>query len=277
MEGDLKMFILDRRELLTRQQQKLATFVLENMREIPFLAVPVLARRAEVSEATVVRFSQRLGYDGFIGLKNAFVEHLHDRKQNFDPPPTGESTLEMVVGQEIANVHKCLEGNDLATFDAAATLIAGSEMVFCFGAGASSIVADYCAYLFNQVGMRAAPISPRYSTPLELLVTLKKGDHLCCFSFPPYSEVTISLLKAANSRNITSTAFCDRISAPISKWGDHALVAPSEGCMFTNSYTALMALVNALATEVGKKNGIRILEAVDQINESLNDSDTVNE
>ncbi len=265
---DLLKYILERRDRLTRQQQKLADFILENMAEIPFLPVPVLARRSDVSEATVVRFSQRLGFDGFSSLKAAFVAHLHARNQDAAVTSLGETTLEVVLGQEIANLQKCAADNEQASFIEVARSISNAEMVFCFGLGASSILAEYAAYLFGQIGLRASA-SNCHSAVMELLVILKPGDHLCCFSFPPYSAPTIDLIRAARERGITTTAFCDRYSAPAARVADRCLVAPSEGMMFTNSMTALLALFNALLTEVGKQRGTRTLEAVNFINKAL--------
>lgn len=266
---DLLKYILERRDRLTRQQQKLADFILENMAEIPFLPVPVLARRSDVSEATVVRFSQRLGFDGFSSLKAAFVAHLHARNQDASATPLGETTLEVVLGQEIANLQKCAADNEQAVFMEVARSISSAQMVFCFGLGASSILAEYAAYLFGQIGLRASALSNRHSAVMELLVTVKPGDHLCCFSFPPYSAPTIDLIRAARERGIATTAFSDRYSAPAARVADRCLVAPSEGMMFTNSLTALLALVNALVTEVGKQSGTRTLEAVNFINKVL--------
>lgn len=266
---DLLKYILEHRDLLTRQQQKLASFILENMNEIPFLPVPVLARKSDVSEATVVRFSQRLGFDGFSGLKAAFVAHLHSRNQDTSAQPSGETTLDVVLGQEIANLQKCAVDNEQSVFMEVARRISSGQMVFCFGMGASSILAEYATYLFGQIGLRASALSNRHSAVMELLVTVRPGDHLCCFSFPPYSAPTIQLIKAARERGIATTAFCDRFSAPAARWADQCLVAPSEGMMFTNSLTALLALVNAIVTEVGKQRGTRTLEAVDFINKVL--------
>lgn len=266
---DLLKYILEHKDRLTRQQQKLADFILENMAEIPFLPVPVLARRSDVSEATVVRFSQRLGFDGFSSLKAAFVAHLHARNQDAAAMPPGETTLEVVLGQEIANLQKCAADNEQSVFMEVARSISTAQMVFCFGLGASSILAEYAAYLFGQIGLRASALSNRHSAVMELLVTVKPGDHLCCFSFPPYSAPTIDLIRAARARGIVTTAFSDRYSAPAARVANHCLVAPSEGMMFTNSLTALLALVNALVTEVGKQRGTRTLEAVDFINKVL--------
>lgn len=266
---DLRKIILEGRDSLTRQQQKLASFVLEHMADIPFLPVPVLAKKADVSEATVVRFSQRLGFDGFSGLKSAFVAHLHTRKQESVPKPAGETPLDMVLGQEISNLQKCSTENDPATFNAVCERIAEAKMVFCFGLGASSMLAEYAAYAFNQIGLRSLALSARHTSPMEVLVTLDKGDHLCAFSFPPYSSATIKVLQSAQDKGLTSTAFCDRASAPVARWADDILIAPSEGMMFTNSMTALMSLINALVTEVGKQRGNETLEAVDFINRTL--------
>ena len=52
-------------ENLSPQQRQVADYVLEHLREVAFSSVPELAVEAGTSEATIVRFAQSVGYDGF--------------------------------------------------------------------------------------------------------------------------------------------------------------------------------------------------------------------
>ena len=61
-ESEFRDLVTRKAAHLPRQQGALADYVLEHLTAVPFLSIPELARRVGVSEATIVRFAQRLGY-----------------------------------------------------------------------------------------------------------------------------------------------------------------------------------------------------------------------
>src|SRR3990172_2838399 len=50
---------------LSPSYRRIADFLLDHHNEAAFMTATQLARRVEVNTATVVRFAQRLGYDGY--------------------------------------------------------------------------------------------------------------------------------------------------------------------------------------------------------------------
>ena len=54
---------------LTPSQKRLSDFILQNSYEAALLSSARLAERLSISEATVVRFAQTLGFDGYISLR----------------------------------------------------------------------------------------------------------------------------------------------------------------------------------------------------------------
>lgn len=59
---------------LSRSQQRIATCLLTSYDEAAFLSAADLARRLQMSEATVVRFAKAIGYDGFPELRRAIQD-----------------------------------------------------------------------------------------------------------------------------------------------------------------------------------------------------------
>ena len=159
-----KDLILQEAGQFTRQQQLLAEYILEHINDVPFLAVPILASEAKVSEATVVRFAQRLGFKGYSELKSAFVSHLKARGMEAKNEYSEDSAIGSVLAQEIANIQQCQALNEEARFLTVARTLGQAQTVFCFGIGASSLMAEYLAYLLTQIGIRSAFLSCRYSS-----------------------------------------------------------------------------------------------------------------
>ena len=62
---------------LTKSQQRIASYLLANYDEAAFLSMADLARRLDLSEATLVRFAKAIGYDGFRELRRC-LQGLHE-------------------------------------------------------------------------------------------------------------------------------------------------------------------------------------------------------
>ena len=67
----LSSYITDRFEEFSRSQKDVARYIVDHLEEAAFQTAEELARRADTSSSTVVRFSQALGFEGFPELQEA--------------------------------------------------------------------------------------------------------------------------------------------------------------------------------------------------------------
>jgi DNA-binding MurR/RpiR family transcriptional regulator len=263
---------------LPPQQRLIADYLLEHLQTVPFLSVPELARRTGVSDATVVRFAQRIGYDGFSELKMDLVELLQDRLGGDVPPEPSElpdDVLEQVAGLEITNIRRSLEAIDRTVFSEVGEAVFSADHVYAFGMGVSAHLAEIACYNLTQIGLRATPLSTRFTSPREQLVTLREQDLLIALSFPPYSRQTLDLLLDASARGAATVALCDRPTAPAAHIARWSLPVRSDNMMFTNAIAAVTVLFNALAAEIATRHSEHALEAFAHINRVLSDNSDI--
>ena len=71
---------------LRESERKIADYILTHPDEITYMSITELAERTDTSEATVIRFAQRLGYSGYAALKIALTI---DRRDGAVPLPPG--------------------------------------------------------------------------------------------------------------------------------------------------------------------------------------------
>src|SRR5947207_12660431 len=67
----LSGYIRERFEQFSRSQKDVARYIVDHLEEAAFQTAEELARRADTSSSTVVRFSQALGFEGFPELQEA--------------------------------------------------------------------------------------------------------------------------------------------------------------------------------------------------------------
>jgi DNA-binding MurR/RpiR family transcriptional regulator len=105
----LSTYISARFEEFSRSQKDVAQYVVDHLDEVAFHTAEELARRANTSSSTVVRFSQALGFEGFPELQEAAREEYrhHHRTARAPEPATplfslDQSPFEQAVRAEIA-------------------------------------------------------------------------------------------------------------------------------------------------------------------------------
>src|SRR5438477_12498222 len=84
----LSGYIRERFEEFSRSQKDVARYIVDHLEEAAFQTAEELARRADTSSSTVVRFSQALGFEGYPELQQAAIEEYRSR----GPAESGSTT-----------------------------------------------------------------------------------------------------------------------------------------------------------------------------------------
>ncbi len=279
VHDDFRKLVIEYGSDLPPQQRAIAEYILDHLQTVAFLSIPELARRIGVSEATVVRFSQRIGFAGFAELKMKLVEMLQshlDQIEERAPEVVVEDVLSSVSVLESTNIGRTVEAMDRATFGEAAEGLFRAEHVYTFGMGVSAHLAELAAYTFLQVGVPASHLSTRFSSPREQLVAVSASDMVLVISLPPYSRQALDILEEASTTGIPSLAITDRVTSPAANLARWVLPIKSDNMMFTNAVASVTVLINALATEIATRHPDRALEVLAKINRALkNDEDVL--
>lgn len=271
-EADFRERLIAAAASLPPQQRSIADFLLEHLTSVPFFSVPELARRVGVSEATVVRFAQRLGYPGFSELKMELVEMLQSRLGNGSKDATenvADDLLVSVANLEITNISRTVESLERRHYTEVAETLFAAGHVYTFGMGVSAILAELAAYTLLQVGVRASCLPTNFSSPREQLVGIEAGDLVMVISLPPYSRQSLDILQDAAELGIPTIAVVDRPTAPAAHLARRALPVRSDNMMFTNAVAAVTVMINALATQIATSHREEALAALARINRVL--------
>jgi DNA-binding MurR/RpiR family transcriptional regulator len=276
-ESALKGLIHARYPTLPENQRKAADFLLLHIREVPFLSILEIEKQSGTSKATIVRLAQSLGFSGFLELRTRLMEGVQSALQISERFPLLEDpghreALSIVARQDVKNINQTISHIDRETFGEVARLILSARNVYTLGLGISSLMAQILAYSLRQVAVRASPFVHDHGTFMEQLLFTGPSDVLCAFSFPPYSKETIDVVKAAAGRKIPIIAITDKSTSPISFFSRKVLAIRSQNILFTNSFSAISVVINALATEVAMRNKEKAMRLNKEIDQLLTDS-----
>jgi DNA-binding MurR/RpiR family transcriptional regulator len=270
---DLKSLIRSRYPALPENQRKVADFLLQRSPEVPFISIVEIERRCGASKATIVRLAKNLGFSGFLELRARLLKgvELQIRQPDLFPLPAvplEEETLSAVAHQDVRNINGTISHLDRRAFIDVAKMIVGAPHVYTLGLGISSLMSQILAYSLNQVAVRATAFVHDYETFVEQLSFVTASDLLIAFSFPPYSRETVEAARIASARRIRVVGITDKVTSPISFHCVNVLPIRSQNKLFTNSFSAISVIINALTTEVALRNRSRALKALKE-NERL--------
>ncbi len=269
----LRELIVSRYSSFSDKEKKVADYILQNVHLAFALPINRLSEQARVSSATIVRFSQHLGFSGFQELKSQIIEEVkeeinpEDRFKFLVPDNNAVETVIKVAENEVKNINLTVENIVPQKFKDFIESLRQSSCVTTMGIGISSILARLAAYLLNQAGLKTQYLQKEEHYFEEKLINLNKKEAILAFSFRPYSKETISAVKFCFDRGLTCLSISDKPTAPIVKYSHSFLTASTKNIMFTNSIGAVVVLLNAIATDIAFLNKKKVVHHLDLINQ----------
>jgi RpiR family carbohydrate utilization transcriptional regulator len=165
------------RDQLRPSERKLADYVIEAPREVLDLTMTDFAVRAGVSQPTIARFCQALGFSGFREFKIRLAQSIASdvpapavfRDVRPDEPAAGvvAKVLDRTIGA-LLQVRNSLSSDSVST---AITLLAQARRIEFYGAGGSGIAALDIQHKFFRLGVPSVAYSDphTYTTSAALL------------------------------------------------------------------------------------------------------------
>lgn len=260
---DIKGKIRKRYSSLPKNQKKIADFIVENFDRVPFLNVQEMAASTSSSVASIVRFAQRTGFEGYKELQEEIGSTLQDRLQHpevFTLPSQRQEKddiLTLIAQQDVKNINNTLLLIERAVFDRSIKTILKARHVYTAGLGISYLLAEVLSYQLNQVGVSSSALRQGSTSFAEQILYFQPNDVLIVFSFPPYSQETIDAAHIADEKGNTVIAITNKENAPVTFSADSSLLVKSENMLYTNSFAAISVLINAISTQCAMKDKAR--------------------
>jgi len=264
---------------LAQNQKKAAVFILEHMDVVALLPINQVALKAGVSEATIVRFAQVLGFSGYKELKETLSTSLQNQlspmarfRLAMAENETSPDVLTLASQNVITNIQDTIQSVDPQVFSRAVDRIIAAKRIYCLGLEISSHLAQLMTFLLRLYSYDAQYLSFDYFQYLEQIAYMTDRDLLIGFSFSPYSRETIDALSLAKKRKIDSILFTDKKSAPARRWASLCFQIKTDNIMFSNSLGAIVTVINAIIIELNFKDKERTLTALANIENSIKDA-----
>ncbi len=222
------------RQSLSSSEAKLADFTLNSANAIRNLSSVELAKVVGVSQSSVVKFSQKLGYKGFPAFKLAVIDALND--ETSEPKLHGKITLndsleqiaEKLLSSKLAVLTETKNLNEAVAVEKAVELLKSAKRILICGLGGSALVAKDFSYKLQKLGMPAIA-EPDGHAQLAYVATFSKVDLVIAISESGMTREIAEVVKQAKKNDSSVISVTKFGSSPVADSADVKLYSVAEG------------------------------------------------
>ncbi|MGL5087749.1 MAG: MurR/RpiR family transcriptional regulator [Clostridium sp.] len=256
---DLMKLIQLRFSRLSKGQKLIAEYILKNYDKAAFMTAARLGNSVGVSESTVVRFANELGFSGYPKLQKALQELIKNKLTTVQRLELSNDyvsegyALKGVLKADMENIRATLEKINYNTFEDVVNKIFEAKRIYIIGLRSSTALAEFLGFYLNVILKNVRTVSYGISDIFEQMINTGEGDLVIGIGFPRYAARTIDALDFAKDRGAEVVAITDSLLSPLATKADHTLIAQSNMASFVDSLVAPLSVINALIIAVGMR------------------------
>lgn len=240
----------------SRPRQRISDFILNNPEQCCFLSLKNFADQVGTTEVTVLNFCRGLGLNSYMALKKALQDYLIMRvnsgerlKMAVSGSGSAQELYQRVCRAEREALQNTLDSASLDSLLAVTQALHNAERVFIVAHDFSRIPAAYLEHRLISLGVDCRPLDLQARSDMlrQLSAVEPQKGLLFAITVPPYSNDTVSTARFCASVGMPVVALTDCMDAPAARLAQTTLLCHAELLGMTNSFTAMVGLVDALA------------------------------
>lgn len=215
---------------LTRSQQLLADYVLQYTAEAALMSSKEIAQRLHVSEATVVRFAQQLGFEGYPQFRQMLQRQLlSDIRSSvrvaslLNDEDTKRGPLHQMVSSTIQQLQLLVQNIPEQELTAVVNTVTQARRIYIFGEGALATPTVQLGFWLNRLGCNVHVINQTGRRFFESIVQAGEGDVGLIFAFRRIGPEGTALIEQLHSRAGSPILFTDIANSPLHSLSSNVL------------------------------------------------------
>lgn len=258
---------------LSKGQKLIAEYILKHYDKAAFMTAAKLGISVGVSESTVVRFANELGFSGYPKLQKALQELIKNKLTTVQRIElsndfiTEESALKGVLKSDMENIRVTLEKINHKTFEDVVNGIFNAKRIYIIGLRSSTALAEFLGFYLNLILDNVKVLGYGISDIFEQMINISEDDLVIGIGFPRYAARTIEALNFAHTKDAKVVAITDSLLSPLAARADYTLIAQSNMASFVDSLVAPLSVINALIIAVGLREKENISSTFSELEE----------
>ena len=228
-------------------EKRIAEYLLQHTGEIITLSVSELAVKCDCGDATVVRFSRRLGLEGYQELKLRIAAELN-ASSAISEEIAKEDSCFTIFKKRIRDISESLYSTesvlDEEMLSRATEAIAKADRIVIFGLGNSAAIAQDAVHKFLRLGLTAQVCCDNHMQAI-IASHLNRGSVAIGISHSGASKDIVDALRLCKICGATTICITNFASSPIIEASDISLFTKSDET--NHSILAMSSRISQLA------------------------------
>lgn len=257
-----------------KAEKQIADWIFENPGKIISLSIVELAEQCKCSEATIVRFSKRLGLSGYQELKISLAAEggTSPISSNISPEDNPFEIYEKICNDIYLSFEKTKKSLNSDFLEKACKKITEANKIVLFGLGNSASLATDASHKFLRAGLNAVAYSDNHMQVIA-------ASHLCendvaiGISHSGSSKDIVDAMKLAKEHGATTIAITNKGKSPLLKYADIPLFTSADETEYSilalNSRIVQLAIIDVIYHYVVLNHSEKALHSIQETERSL--------
>src|SRR5258706_9788975 len=179
--GDVIEELRRRYDRLTQSQKRIAEYIVEHSQTVAFSTVDQMAAQLDVNPSTIVRFTYRLGLNGFPDLQERMRELVRGQLSRTGDPINDRQVAGHLEGTSFGaslshdwqNLHRTISGLNTAAMGRAVNILTRARRAYIVAGFSTFPVAQYCALILDRLRSEVSLIASNDAFATPRLVEMK--------------------------------------------------------------------------------------------------------
>lgn len=215
-------------------EKKIADYIIKETTSIPNLTIAELAKKSQVSEASITRFCKKIGVAGFHGLKINLAKVTTEEVPNKEETKLSQQ-LNRIRTNKLEEINQTLNYLDEEQLQLVLTQFKQAKKVIFLAYGNTIPVAMDAAYRFNQIGIFSVAYDI-WDTSLSALMNATKEDLVVVISNSGETKEIIKAVTWCQKHQLKVIAMTNSPTSPVALLADIHLMTATRERVFQKDY-----------------------------------------
>ena len=270
---------------LSPSEKRVARVILSDYPLSGLEPIAKVARKAHVSDPTVLRFIYKLGYSKYadfqLGLKRDLDQRIKGPlaivPEDHQADPKDPQSYFALFSQELQkNIETTFNAISPSEIDAILDIFTNEKKrIHIMGGQFTETIAQYLYFHLRKMRPSVSMIMGQSVSRIDLLLDLGKKDVLVVFDVRRYQLDMLELITRASEQVDQIILITDEWMSPIAKLSDHVISCKVSSPSRWDSLVPMCAVVEALISEVMDRNWPVVQKRLQQIEEARDEIFTI--
>lgn len=222
-------------------EKKIASYILNNPKNVVDMTIAEVAEKSGASEATVSRFCKRCNMKGFHHLKITLAKELVESKRE-ELSPSGDvdqsnisRSLQNILSNKIDELNQTISNLNEDKLKEVLSLLRNASTVQFAAVGNTIPVAMDGAYKFNQIGIPSVA-NTIWETQIAYSYNLSEDDVIILISNSGASKRLITVAEVAKKNGSKTIAITNSENSPLAKLCQYHIKTATREKLFLDEY-----------------------------------------